>query len=50
MKEFADENRVNAVNFIELNILLSQTIDIIDPMVIQIHKRSKLIYKKLQNA
>ena len=31
MKEFADENRVNAVNFIELNILLSQTIDIIDP-------------------
>ena len=31
MKEFANENRVNAVNFIELNILLSQTIDIIDP-------------------
>ncbi len=31
MKEFAKENRVNAVNFIELNILLSQTVDIIDP-------------------
>ena len=31
MKEFSDENRVNAVNFIELNILLSQTINIIDP-------------------
>lgn len=31
MKEFNDENRDNAVNFIELNILLSQTIDIIDP-------------------
>ena len=31
MKEFADENRVNAVNFIELNMLISQTIDIIDP-------------------
>lgn len=31
MKEFADENRTNAVNFIELNIITAQTIDIIDP-------------------
>ena len=50
MNEYQGEKRDNAVNFIELNLMTAQTIDLIDPDGNTDTQRLKLTYSKFHNA
>ena len=50
MTEYQGEKRENAVNFIELNLMTAQTIDLIDPDGIRYPKGSKQTCNKSRNA